>query len=402
MANVALGGMLSGLMQGYDYQNALNRQDALYKQAQADKAYERQRQQKADARTDTQFDEQQQDRAHSLERRPVLESREDADYGLQSAVKQLQLQKGTHDVARMPVEDQQHDAEFSLSQQAKRQQLSLGQMRLHLERMGLDDKMLEASRTKTQRALGMGLAQAQATGDWSGFVKGFNATVGQMPNAQPLESIQRANDGSLTMRMADGSARQFTDSRQLAATAAALVQPDVYLKSIFNSQFGHDGNGETVPASVKETDAIFRRLKPQDGESENDRWMRAYSMSSAKAGESPADSAAGFYRTMVKDAGLKPDKAMDATRSFMSQFYPSAKGPWNGGQQDAPAPVFTDPGSGVAPPPRFAQPAPRAPAPQAQPQQAPQARPRVVRYGTSRDGTRVAQLEDGTVVPVQQ
>jgi hypothetical protein len=121
----------------------------------------------------------------------------------------------------MDIEDQQHDADFVLGQKAKQQQLAVGAMRAHLERMGIDDKALEASRAQAQKALGAGLAQAQVTGDWSGFVDGFNATVGRMPNAQPLAGIQRNSDGSLTMVMANGGKRQFADSRSRTSISRA-------------------------------------------------------------------------------------------------------------------------------------------------------------------------------------
>jgi hypothetical protein len=394
MAGYALGGILSGLMQGYDTQNEINRRNQLDQEARDERAAQRRRQAAADSRTEIQFENQQADRSHMLERRPVLEQREDADYGLQSAIKKLQLQRGEHDVARMPVEDQQKDAEFALQQQGRRQQLSINAMRAQLEKMGLDQAKVDQARKQAEDALVQGFAAGRMTGDWTHLADAYNATIAQTHGGQPIAGITQGPDGSFTVTSAGGGAMKFADQNHLFQAVGAIVDPKLYMQDLYASV-----QRQSQPAAIQETNAIFQRLPAQEGEDDNARWMRAYAMRSEKAGESPSDSAAGFYKTLVKDAGLKPEKAMEATRTFMSTFYPNAKGPWNGGQQSQVQPVFADPGSGAAPPPRFAQQqqaAPSAPAPRTQ------APPRVVRYGTLRDGTRVAQLEDGTVVPVQQ
>jgi hypothetical protein len=159
---------------------------------------------------------------------------------------------------------------------------------------------------------------------------------------------------------------------------------------------------------------VFKRLPPQEGEPESDRWMRAYAMTRQRAAQSPEDVAAAFYSAQMKDGG-KPERALAATREFMSRFYPDAQGAWNGlaGQQHI-QPIFADPGNGVAPPPRFAQAVPpravvprSAPALQAPPSRGMQSvnhgRPiataidRDGRYGPR--GGRVVRYEDGTVAP---
>jgi hypothetical protein len=394
MAKTAFGGILSGLMQGFDYQNEVNRRERLDREAADDRAYQRSRMQRADMRAETEFENQQADRAHMLERRPVLEAREDEDYGLQSAIRKLQLKRGIHDVERMPIEDQQRDAEFALNQQAKRQsiaeggqRLSLNKMRMELEKMGLDQAKIDQARKQAEEALLHGFAAGRMTGDWSRLAHAYNATIARTHGGQPI-AITQNEDGSFTVANGSG-AMKFADQNHLFQAVGAIVDPKLYMQDLYASMTRSD-----EPAAIKETNAIFQRLQPIEGEDDNARWMRAFAMRSARAGESPQDSAAGFYKTLVKDAGMKPDKAMEATRTFMETFYPNARGPWNAGQQQV-QPVFAGPGTGVAPPPRFAQPAP-APAPRA-----PAPQPRVVRYGTMRDGTRVAQLEDGTIVPVQ-
>lgn len=393
MAGYALGDILSGAMQGYDDQVQQDRLDRYYQDYFDNRALQRQRDVAADARAQTEFDNKQADRAHDLDRRPIKEAQEDSEYGLQAAIKQLQLRKDQHDVGRLPLRDQQQDQQFALEQQARRQQINLNSIKTRLDQMGLDDKKVEQSRQQAQDALTQGFAAGRMTGDWSHLADAYNSTIAQTHNGQPI-TVTQGQDGSFTVANGSG-AMKFADQNHLFQALGAVVDPKLYMQDLYAGLTRKD-----QPAAIQETNAIFQRLPAQDGEDENARWMRAYAMRSEKAGESPSDSAAGFYKTMVKEGGLKPDKAMEATRTFMSQFYPNAKGPWNGGsQQRQVQPVFADPGNGAAPPPRFAQ-APgmqRAPTPTRQPQE----RPRIVRYGRRRDGTRVAQLEDGTVVPVQ-
>jgi hypothetical protein len=415
MAGYALGGILTGLMKGYDDQNAQNQLDRYYQDYFDQRAFQRRRDVAADARGQTEFNDKQADRAHMLERRPIEEGQKDADYGLGAAIKQLQLQKGQHDFDRLPALDAQDDAKFALDQQAKRQsiaesgqRMSLDAIKMQLDRLGLDQKRVDQARQQAQDALEQGFAAGRMTGDWGHLADAYNATIATTHGGAPISAITQGPDGSFTVSSGSGSMK-FADQTHLFQAIGAIVDPKLYMQDLYAGLTRKD-----QPAAIQETNAIFQRLPAREGEDENARWMRAYAMRSAKAGESPEAAAAGFYK-MVSGTGANSERALAATRQFMSTFYPGARGAWNGGaQQPSVQPAFADPGNGVAPPPRFAQAVPpravvprSAPALQAPPSRGMQSvnhgRPiataidRDGRYGPR--GGRVVRYEDGTVAP---
>jgi hypothetical protein len=286
--------------------------------------------------------------------------------------------------------------------------MSLDAIKMQLDRLGLDQKRVDQARQQAQDALEQGFAAGRMTGDWGHLADAYNATVAQTHGGAPISAITQGPDGSFTVSSGSGSMK-FADQTHLFQAIGAIVDPKLYMQDLYAGLTRKD-----QPAAIQETNAIFQRLPAREGEDENARWMRAYAMRSAKAGESPEAAAAGFYK-MVSGTGANSERALAATRQFMSTFYPGSKGAWNpGAPQSSVQPVFADPDSGVAPPPRFAQAVPptavvprSAPALQAPPSRGMQRvnHGRAIATAIDRDGRygprggRVVRYEDGTVSP---
>jgi hypothetical protein len=351
MTSIALGGVLQGLMQGYDYQNELNRRAQLDEEDRQQREVERRRQARADHRLETTFANEQADRAHDLERQPTLEAREDETYGLQSAIRKLQLEGAKFDATRAPIEATQKDRAFEADMRSKRQAARLDAMRAELARLGIDEKRVNQSRQQAREQLFAGFAQGRMTGDWDALRDAYNGSIANTHGGSPVTAITEEPDGSFTITSGSGTAR-FRDQSQLMQMAAAITDPTTYVEGLLEAAKSQADQ----PAAIKETNAIFKRLAPQQGETDDDRWMRAFALRSTRASEDPANTAASFYQTVMKTGYTEPKEAMAQTKDFMRKFFPDSHGFWNPKPASNAQPVFADPGTGIAPPPRFALP----------------------------------------------
>lgn len=416
MANIALGGILSGLMAGYDQQNELNHQ-------RDERAYQKQRRAVTDSQQDRQFaanmtglDQRNQLGALELQNAPARFQREaqlgDAQikgYGLRNAMEQFQLD-------RAPTLAQQHDSGFALDQEGKRASIAhtrastgLAGLQAQAARIGLDEKQLEQQRMRAQDTLMRGIVQGRMTGDWSGLVNGWNGTVGKAFGGNPLEGITRNEDGTFTAHAGGGAAMQFGGIDQLMEMAGAVTSPDAYLKGVLSQ---HYGNRQGEPADIRSARELAKGMQRNPGETDAQLFNRAYDRVRAKGYMDPSDLHAKIYQgtmaALKDDFNLTTEQKSQAAMEQADKYVQAMmeRGDRSGGafgaiaQQGAPNPTFADPGSGVAPPPRFAQPQ-RTASPQAAAQAPAQgARGRIVRTGTV-NGRRVAQYEDGSIVPLQ-
>ncbi len=411
MAGLATGGILQGLMDGWDQQNEINRRNALDAEARAERERQAGREARADERVETVFEHGLEDRSHMLKRRPILEQREDETYGLDRSIRGMQAERGRMELDRLPTKYAQEDAEFDLGQQAKRQsmaesgqRMSLNAMRIELERMGIDEKRLDMGIAKARNAIGAGFAQGRATGDWNGLAEAYNSTIGSFGGA-PIAGITQNEDGSFTITSAGGKVTQFANQDQLLRAAATMVDPRIYVQAAFE---GIRSQQEEAAARAKNPKNFTELVRGDDGSLQQFDYATGRTapimdesgqpakgtLAGREREGTPAQIAAKFYADQVKD-GARADDAAKVTAHYMRRAHPEAEGWW--------APRRVDPqwgDEGAAPPPRFA----------AQPQRS-GARPgtspapggshgRVVRTGTA-NGRRVAQYEDGTILPLE-
>lgn len=165
-------------------------------------------------------------------------------------------------------------------------------------------------------------------------------------NPQRFVETMQQPDGTVAMiDRTTGTARAVTDEQTGKPVRGAI-----------------DGRSGQMPARLQEVEAVVARMQPQEGESDDDRWMRAYSMVTSRAGMDPEQASADFYETVMRGL-LKPDltgritpeavqqaqqQAAQLTEDFRSRFLggrQSASG--LGGQPPArPAPA---PASSAAP-----------------------------------------------------
>lgn len=411
MAGLATGGILQGLMSGWDQQNEINRRNALDAEARAERERQAARQARSDERVETLFEHGLEDRSHMLKRRPILEQREDEMYGLDRTIRGMQVDRGRMELDRLPTKYAQEDAEFELGQRAKRQSLaeggqrmSLNAMRLELERMGIDEKRLDMGIAKARNAIGAGFAHGRATGDWNGLAEAYNSTIGSFGGA-PIAGITENEDGSFTITSAGGKVTQFKDQDQLLRAAAMMVDPRIYVQAAFEGirsqqeeAAARAKNPKNFTELVRGDDGVLRQFDYATGRTAPITDESGQPAKGTLAGReregTPAQIAAKFYADQVKD-GARAEDAAKVTADYMRRAHPEAEGWW--------APRRIDPqwgDEGAAPPPRFAAPQPRAGArPGASPTPG-GSHGRVVRTGTA-NGRRVAQYEDGTILPLE-
>lgn len=379
MASPALGGVLAGLMAGweagdqktrervadkraadeYDYVQGRRKvvdqqQDTTFGLGLQDRERRIRREDTQDARTGTLFDQQQQDREHALTRRPILERREDEQYGLQTALTKQQMaqSKAQHGV---------HMNEAAI--------------RAEMARMGLDDAKIQRQAQRAQRAVLGAVATADVTGDWSAVAGAINATLGQDHGYQ-VKSIREQKDGSFVVDFG-GEPMVLPNKQALAEAAFKLTSPETYahvLQSTIGQRMGATDPKNRPPAQVATADAVFSRLEPQEGESDAARWIRAFNMANSSKEMSPEARVQKFYADTLKamlPAGATQndvDRAKAAAKQLTDEFAKMQ------GVSATPAPSAASPGT---------QTSGRT----------------IVRTGTTADGQRVALYSDGTIGP---
>ncbi len=336
----AIAGGLQSFMQGYDYQNQLNRQKELDAERERERAVQRQREA-------TQWNQQQEDRQHMLERRPVLEQRQDQQFGLQNQIAQNRLKAGQFELERQPVLAEQQDQAFSTQQQVRQQQLHMGRLRQEAARMGLDEKRVEKHRNALGRAMGAGWSQYEMTGNTQPLVDAWNAQVAGTA-LSPIRHLVKNQDGSITLQMADTEPMKIPDDQHLMTIIATALSPDNFLKIVHQATSSRAAAAAARAKNPQQFSELIRdnagNLQIYDYETGRTSPVRnaqggivSGTLAGRSRGDTPEKIATQFYQKLLEN-GYSAEDAKKQTITFMQTTRPEARGWWNvGQQQDAPA-----------------------------------------------------------------
>lgn len=387
MASPALGGILQGLMAGWERGDQKTREREHDQRVREDYAYQRQRrgvvdaqndqafglrledrernikrEDKADARVETQFNQSQEDRAHALERRPVLEAQEDERYGLQTALTKQQMaqSKAQHGV-----------------------NMSEAAIRAEMARMGLNEAKVQQHANQSRRAFAAGLALFDATGDTESMRVGLNATIGKDHGYQ-VKSIRQNDDGSFSIDFGGDKPMVLNDRKALEEAAFKLTEPETYLdvwRSTLAQRAGLPvaGQGRGQGSAQQQMVAwLYQNLPAKEGESPEQRSMRAWQTYKSTQNLSPERVYIDMLKALIPAGATDKDvqRAKEQAQKFAQEF--SAQ--QGATPQSAPPAAAKPPMGGSGDP--------------SQPQTK-----RVVRTGTAPDGTKVVQYDDGTIGP---
>jgi hypothetical protein len=133
------------------------------------------------------------------------------------------------------------------------------------------------------------------------FAQSRQATYAARAQAQAKEGEARASNP-----------QRFTETVQRPDGSIALLDRATGQATSVRDEGGQplrgavDGRSGQMPARLQEVEAIYSRLRPLEGESEDDRYLRAYSQVTSRAGLDPDQAAADFYETVMRGL-LKPD-----------------------------------------------------------------------------------------------
>lgn len=143
------------------------------------------------------------------------------------------------------------------------------------------------------------------------------------------KGVQGAAGQLMQVDTGTGVARQVVDEQGQPVTGAPV-----------------DGAGR-MPARLQEAEAVFSRLRPMPGESDTDRWLRAYELSGQSRGKAPEQAVRDFYQTtlgaLVRTAyGPKQQeqaaaRAEELTRQYEQRFFAGGQGAPSGAAGAAPA-----------------------------------------------------------------
>lgn len=336
----AIAGGLQSFMQGYDYQNQLNRQKELDAERERERAVQRQREA-------TQWDQQQEDRQHMLERRPVLEQRQDQQFGLQNQIAQNRLKAGEFELQRQPVKTRQQDEAFATQQKIRQQQLHMNRLRQEAARMGLNEQRIEQQRRQIGHDMGAGFSQYELTGDPQPLVDAWNRNV-KGTTLDPISGLTKNKDGTISLQLGDGKPLTIQDDDHLMAVIGTALNPDNFLKIYAQSV---KSKAEASAARAKYPDRFTELVRDDAGNLlrydletgkttpvRNDQGgVVSGTLAGRSRGDTPEKIATQFYQKLLEN-GYSAEDAKKQTITFMQTTRPEARGWWNvGQQQDAPA-----------------------------------------------------------------
>lgn len=371
---------------------------------------------------------------HEKGLRPEMERRASELHGANVQGLNLRNSASQLELERLPTKYAQDDQQFGLGVALKNENIASARQRrgMDAEEQGRRRKQWSREDTlaaveDTKRAIAPAFVQGAQTGDWSAMAQAWNASP--FGSANPVDAIQQGPNGSVSViaggkPIFSGPVREFQVFVSNAIDPTAyFVEIDTRRKAIEDQKYGLGAAGKAgnEPAEIRTTNAIFARLKPQEGEDENARWMRAYSMQAQRAGHAPEQAISGFYEAVMSKAlasGVSGERAeamaLKATRAYAQRFHPDADLNFDADEEPAPKPAqqgflsrLLDGGGGGQSSTVVGVHANHAVTAGGQTPATSQGRGRIVAAGIDREGRygppggRVGRLEDGTVVPIQ-
>jgi hypothetical protein len=297
-------------------------------------------------------------------------------------------------------QDRRERDEFAERQEMRAAQQRNEDVRGELARMNLNGAKMSQRIQEANSALGRGLLMSERSGDWGAFTDAFNQTVGRDMGFDLVE-MKADRDGKLRASTNFGKTLEFDSPAHLRESLAYFAAPSTYIDGMMSAQ----RQRASRPARLQQAEEIFSRLQPVAGESEDDRWLRAFEIARQGAGRPAAQQQEGRTPRAVKQpargggplsrvvsgqdwAREQPDAG---PRSPAAPLVPANAGAPAHVPMPAARPAASSLfGDSVIEPSGYGAPgAPRGAVP---------ARGRIVRTGRLPDGRRMGELEDGSIV----
>jgi hypothetical protein len=291
------------------------------------------------------------DRAHEVERRPIETQQRDALFNEQVAGARTSRQIAGQREAR-----EQKQFAFQMADAERVDRLKAVQAEL-----GLDDLQTQQAVRRAQKAFGDTAFRVQrrlTAGDEAGALGELEAFYNtEIPDGGQIRLTKgKDKDGNVVIVAVgkDGAVTPLGTMRDVMIAARTLTSPEVFLESmlegeraraaaeakerearttfpnryyetvqepggglrqidrgtgtsrqIVDEQTGGPvqamlgGNGNKVPAKLQEVSALFEKLPPIEGESPDQRWIRAYEQASQSRAKAPEQAVRDFYQTTL-------------------------------------------------------------------------------------------------------
>ncbi len=282
MANPALGGILQGLMAGWERGDQKTREQTNDRRVAEEYDYAKGRRGVVDAQQDNLYGLGLEDRERKIKIEDKREGRADVDWSwLQSEREHLKN--------RRPIEEAQTDEIRGLGIAQTKQQMAQSEaqhvmnmrsaaMRAEMDRIGLTDEKLNLRTKQVQRALFGSLATAEVTGNMAPVVEAMNATIGKDHGYQ-IRDIKRQQDGSFTVDYGGDEPMVFQSIDALGDAVMKLTNPETYAQIMLSRT---PAGTEKPPAQVATADAVYARMRQMDqykGVPDSDLWIAAFDKS---------------------------------------------------------------------------------------------------------------------------
>lgn len=173
-----------------------------------------------------------------------------------------------------------------------------------LQELQMDQATMQREVANAQKGFVAAAGKFRVSRDPREFTKWYNEEVA---DGNTIELTQDT-DGAWVMTPKFGEPTKIGDANAVMEYARTLTHPEVFIESMAKNRrlSGYGADGEKLPADLQKVEAIYERLDQREGESENQRWMRAWEKSTNSRGKSPEEAVANFYQSILR-ALVKPD-----------------------------------------------------------------------------------------------
>jgi hypothetical protein len=330
MAGQFDGGILGGILSGWRMGEEDTRTRQEFKARQEDAAFQRQRQQAADAREAQQFNwiaedrpgdvafrdesrgvqrqhwsqgatlfnQGQEDRARALHREPLLQAREAELFGLDVEGRRQNIAAGRQQMG--------FAAENQAEQRRVRQRV-------------WDEASLQDEIDKATRAVSPAFMRGQALGDWGPLKDAWNRTMGQ--HGAQVDAIEQGPNGQIGV-LVNGKQKIFNSADELQGFIADALDPTDAFAAMGANRRGRmrDAAGGS-PSYVQEIEYLRGIMPKREGESDGDHIGRVLEYRNRARSKSPDEEFRGLVAKFMADGYTKPEAAVERARAVMEQSF---------------------------------------------------------------------------------
>lgn len=330
MAGQFDGGILGGILSGWRMGEEDTRTRQEFKARQEDAAFQRQRQQVADARAAQEHDWRVQDRPGEVSYREDERNQQRQHWARNAALFDEAQADRAYDRGRRPLLEARDAELFGLDVEGRRQNIAAGRQQMgfaaenqaeqrRVRQRVWDEASLQDEIDKATRAVSPAFMRGQALGDWTPLKDAWNRTMGQ--HGAKVDAIESGPDGKIGV-LVNGKQTIFNSADELHGFIADALDPTDAFAAMGANRRGRmrDAAGGS-PSYVQEIEYLRGIMPKREGESDGDHIGRVLEYRNRARSKSPDEEFRGLVAKFMADGYTKPEAAVERARAVMEQSF---------------------------------------------------------------------------------